>query len=111
MGPVNENGMWWIRYNDEIFNLYSEPNIVNIIKVAKLRWIGHIMRMEEENTTRRLTLLRPDGGRMSGRPKLRWMDDIEEDLRKLCVSGWRRKALDRKVWRNVLRVARGHKGL
>ena len=81
MGPVNENEMWRIRYNDKIYNLYSEPNIVNIIKVGRLRWIGHIMRMQEDNATRRL--LRPDEGRRRGRPKLRWMDGIEEDLRKL----------------------------
>ena len=61
LGPVNENGMCGLRYNDEIYNLYSEPNIVNIIKVGRSRWIGHVMRIEEDNATRRLTLLRPDG--------------------------------------------------
>ena len=58
MGPVNENGMWRITYNDEIYNVYSEPNILNIIKVGRLRWLGHIMRVEEGNAMRRLTLLR-----------------------------------------------------
>ena len=80
LGPINENGMWRIRYNDEIYNLYSEPKIVNIIKIGRLRWIGHMMRMEEDNATRRLTLLTADEGRRRGRPKLRWMDGIEEDL-------------------------------
>ena len=88
MGPFNENEIWRIRYNDKIYNLYSEPNIVNIIKVGRLRWIGHIMRMQEDNATRRL--LRPDEGRRRGRPKLRWMDGIEEDLRKLGCS-WMEK--------------------
>ena len=69
------------------------------------------MRMEEDNATRRLTLLRPDGGRRRGRPKLRWMDGIEEDLRKLGVRGWRKKALDREAWRSVLTAARAHNGL
>ena len=103
--------MWRLRYNDEIYNLYSEPNIVNIIKIARLRWIGHVMRMDEDNATRRFTLLRPDGGRRRGRPKLRWMDGIEEDLRKLGVRGWRREALDREAWRSVLTAARAHNGL
>ncbi|KAJ9596721.1 hypothetical protein L9F63_012263 [Diploptera punctata] len=38
--------------------------------------------MDQENATRKLTLLRLDGGRRRGRPKLRWMDGIEERLRK-----------------------------
>ena len=28
--------------------LYSEPNIVEDIKIGRLGWAGHIMRMEEE---------------------------------------------------------------
>ena len=38
-------------------------------------------------------------------------DRIEEDLRKLGVRGWRRKALDREAWRSVLTAARAHNGL
>ena len=59
--------------------------------IGRLRWIGHIMRVEEDNATRRLTLLRPDRGRRRGRQKLRWMYGIEEDLRKHGVRRWRRK--------------------
>ena len=82
--------------------------IVNIIKVGRLRWIGHLMRMEEDNATRRLTLLRPDGGRRRGRPKLRWMDGIEEGT---WCSWMEKEALDREAWRNALTAARAHKGL
>ena len=39
-----------------------------------MRWIGHIMRMEEDNAPRKLTLLRLDGGRRRERPRLRWVD-------------------------------------
>ena len=32
------------------------------------------MRMPEENSVKKLTLLRPEGSRRAGRPKLRWLD-------------------------------------
>jgi hypothetical protein len=46
-----------------------------------------------------------------GRPRKRWLDDLEEDLRKLGVKGWRRKAEDREEWRNVVNKAEVLHGL
>ena len=53
------------------------------------------MRMPEENPIKKLTLLRPEGSRRAGIPKLRWLDGVEEDLKNLGIRGWRRIALDR----------------
>ena len=41
-----------------------------------------------------------------GRPRLRWIDDVEDDLRKLCVKRWRAKALDREEWASIIREAK-----
>ena len=66
------------------------------IKIARLCRAGHIIRMEEDNPTKKLTLLKPEGSRRTDRPKLRWMDGwmdgVEEDLRKFGVRTWRRRA-------------------
>ncbi|PSN51468.1 hypothetical protein C0J52_00735 [Blattella germanica] len=67
--------------------------------------------MEEDNPARKLTLLKPEGSRRVGRPKLRWMDGIEKDLRTIGTRAWRRRALDRDDWRKVLAAARTQTGL
>ena len=60
------------------------------------------MRMQEENPVKKLALLRPEGSRLAGRPKLRWLDGVEEDLRTLGIRGWRRRALDRNRWKEYI---------
>jgi len=40
------------------------------------------------------------------RPRLRWINDVEDDLRKLGVKRWRTKALDREEWASIIREAK-----
>jgi len=47
-GPTQEGGFWRPRWNNELYSLYKEPNIVEGIKIRRLEWVGHIIRMEEE---------------------------------------------------------------
>ena len=39
------------------------------------------------------------------------VDGVEEDLRTLGIRGWRRRALDRDRWKEVLTAARAQNGL
>ena len=43
----DENGEWRRPHNEELHSLYRSPNIVRVIKSRKLRWAGHVARMEE----------------------------------------------------------------
>jgi hypothetical protein len=45
------------------------------------------------------------GGR--GRPRLGWINDVEDGLRKLGVKGWKPKALDREEWASIIGEAKG----
>ena len=47
-GPKrNENGQWRRLHNEELHSLYHSSNIVRVIKSRRLRWAGHVSRMEE----------------------------------------------------------------
>ena len=107
-GPVNIDGEWRIRYNHELYNLYTNETIVQKIKVQRLRWLGHVFRMENDAPQRKCLFTEPrDGSRGRGRPRTRWMDSVSGDLTKLRVkSTWKRKAADRDEWRDLLEQAK-----
>jgi hypothetical protein len=110
-GPVKENGIWRSRYNHELYKLYNEPDIVKVIKVGRLRWLGHLFRMQEQNPCRTLTLHKPEGTRRGGRPDIRWLDSVEEDLKTMGVRNWRRKTQDLDQCRAIVKEAKVHHGL
>jgi hypothetical protein len=47
-----------------------------------------------------------EGRRDRGQPKLRWINDVKDDLRKLGVKRWRTKALDRTEWASIVMEAK-----
>jgi hypothetical protein len=44
---MDEDGLWLKLHIDELHSLYSSPNIVKVIKSRRMRWAGHVVRMEE----------------------------------------------------------------
>jgi hypothetical protein len=69
------------------------------------------MRMEKTRTTRKITEWTPYKTRPVGRPRLRWMDQVEEDLKRMKIIGWRVKAEDRREWRRIVKQTKTHPGL
>ena len=60
-GPTNDNGQWRIKYNDELYTLYKDIDIVTYIQINRLRWAGHIIRLEEQSPARRVLVAVVEG--------------------------------------------------
>jgi hypothetical protein len=54
--------------------MYRKPSIVTTIKVRRVKWAGHLLRMSNDRTVKKVFLGKPVGRRKAGRPKLRWLD-------------------------------------
>ena len=71
-GPKrDENGEWRRLHNKELHSLYSSPNIVRVIKSRRLRWAGHVARMEEGRSAFKILTIKPTGKKPLGRPRQR----------------------------------------
>jgi len=49
--------------------------------------------------------------RRRGRPKMRWLDDVSTDLRKMGINKWTDRARDRETRRCIVKEANAHPGL
>jgi hypothetical protein len=81
-------GEWRKLHNEELHDLYSSPNILQVIKSRRMRWAGHIVWMGEERGVYRVLVGKPEGNRPLGRPRRRWEDNIKCMCRKWDVGVW-----------------------
>jgi len=96
-------GEWRKLHNEELWDLYPLHNIVRVVKERRMRWAEHVARMAEGRGVHRVVVGKPEGKRPLGRPRRRWEDNIEMDLREVGGSGdWLELAQDRDSWRTLV---------
>ena len=107
-GPKrDENGEWRRLHNEELHSLYRSPNIVRVIKSRRLRWAGHVARMEEGRSAFKILTGKPTGKRPFGGPRRRWEDNIRMELEEIGINAgnWVDSAQDRNYWRALVNGA------
>ena len=105
-GPRRDEvtGEWRRLHNEELNDLFSLPNTVRVIKSRRMRWAGHVARMDEEKGVYRVLVGQPEGRRTLGRPGRRWVDNIRMDLQEVGCGymDWIGLAQDRDRWRTLV---------
>jgi hypothetical protein len=86
-GPKRDsNGKWRRLHNVELHYLYRSPNVVRVVKLRRLRWAGHVARMEEGRSSFKILTGTPAEKRPLGSPRLRWEDNIRMDLKEIDIN-------------------------
>jgi hypothetical protein len=85
-GPTYENTHWRIKINSELESKYKSQYIVSVINFRRLEWLRDIIRMNETSTVKKIFEDKLGGRRGRGRHRLRWIDDVEDDLRNISIN-------------------------
>jgi hypothetical protein len=78
-------GEWRKLHNEELTDLLSSPNIIQVIKLRRMRWAGHVAHVQETRGACRVLVGKLEGKRPLGRPRHRWEVYIKMDLQEV---GW-----------------------
>ena len=64
------------------------------------------MWMDEKGTPKRVLEWKPIGRRIRGRPRKRWIEDVEEDIQRMGITGWRILCMERTEWKRITEEAK-----
>ena len=107
----NEDGFWRIRMNYELNDLIINAAIGRFVKSKRMAWLGHVMRMEGKRIPKRVIEWKPTGRRNRGRPRKRWIEDIQEDIQIMGIRGWGKLCKERAEWKKITEKGKTHRGL
>jgi hypothetical protein len=59
----------------------NRANIARYVKAQRISWLGHTERTPDDRAVKKITIWKPIAPRHIGRPKLRWEEDVRNDLK------------------------------
>ncbi|GFU55797.1 uncharacterized protein TNCV_753351 [Trichonephila clavipes] len=64
-----------------------------------MKWAGHVVRMDEDCTTKKVFNIQSNGTQRKGRQNLKWIVGLEKDILVLKTKNWRTLAGRRLAWK------------
>jgi len=105
-GFTKENQIGRAKTKEELDKLIKHKNISDYIKAQRLSWFGHVQRMSDTRTVKKIFNWKPLTKRLQGRPKYRWEDNITQDICQLKIQNWIACVQDRGKWKEVVEKAK-----
>jgi hypothetical protein len=68
--------------------MVKKPNITEAIRLKRLRWFGHVQRIEENRIPKKVLYMNLEATRLRERPRNRWQDEVREVGRLVGGEGW-----------------------
>jgi hypothetical protein len=85
--PSEVTGEWRKQHNEDLYNLYSSPDIIKVIKSKRMRLAGHVASIGEMINAYKIVGGKPEGKTPLGRPRRGWKENITMNLREMGLEG------------------------
>ncbi len=98
---------------DRLYKLTGMEPLEDTIRKYRLRWTGHVRRMDDTRLPKKILFGTVTGGKKSaGKPKKNWVDCLEEDCARANISygSWTEKAKNRTTWQKSISSLTSVKG-
>ena len=105
----NEKEKWRILTNKEIYASVKKPTKIEKIRLNRLRWFGHVQRMEENRIPKRVLHVNLGTRKLRCRPRSRWKDEVREVGIIVGGEGWKEKVHNREEWKKLPRTSRNRR--
>ncbi|KAI5718547.1 hypothetical protein M8J77_022853 [Diaphorina citri] len=108
-GPYfdHQTQSWKRRHNSDIHALSKQPNIVATMNTNRLRWLGHLMRIDKNRAVWKIFTSTPhQGKRLPGRPRSCWINEMKRLCNRWGLNDWEELTQHRVLWRQAVWSAR-----
>ena len=84
---IELNGVWRRRYNFELYSLFKGVDVVESIKINRLRLVGNVMRKEKDNIKKVIMLNKITGiKREVDQRRSEWTTEVDMDVIEIRIS-------------------------
>jgi hypothetical protein len=80
-------GEWKKLHNDELYDLYSSLNIIQMIISRRMRWVRYVAHMGNKRVVCMVLVVKPKRKKPLGRPRRKWEDNIKMYLQEVGLEG------------------------
>ena len=97
----------WDNYvsNEKVLSRAYIDDIEILLAKSRLRWLGHVGRMEDVRAAKMILFRELEHGlRSVGRPKLRFKDNCKQLLKRINLLDWNVVAKNRSLWRSKIKA-------
>jgi hypothetical protein len=91
--------------------LFGDLDILSFVRINRLKWIGHVNRMDSKRKVSQVFINNLQGHRLRGRPENRWWNCVQIDINRCKIENLKERSKNGDDWEKSIEEAKVRIGL